>query len=65
MKDKESKLFDSNGKIYFGWWATLAGFILVVFGYSCIVSITGVFFLPVTEALGFSIGQFSLYITIQ
>lgn len=65
MKNKESKLFDSNGKVYFGWWITLAGFILVVFGYSCIVSITGVFFLPVTEDLGFSIGQFSLYVTIQ
>ncbi|MCQ4635189.1 MFS transporter [Anaerovorax odorimutans] len=62
---KESKIFDSNGKVYFGWWATIAGFILIVFGYSCIVSITGVFFLPVTTDLGFSIGQFSIYVTIQ
>ncbi len=62
---KESKIFDANGKVYFGWWTTLAGFILIVFGYSCIVSITGVFFLPVTEDLGFTIGQYSIYVTIQ
>ena len=62
---KESKIFDTGGKVYFGWWATLAGFILIVFGYSCIISITGVFFLPVTSDLGFSIGQFSVYVTIQ
>ena len=62
---KESKIFDTSGKVYFGWWATLAGFILIVFGYSCIISITGVFFLPVTSDLGFSIGQFSVYVTIQ
>lgn len=64
MNKKESRWFDENGKIYFGWWVTLAGFIMTVFGYSCIVSITGVYFLPVTEELGFSIGEFSGYVTV-
>lgn len=58
-------LKDENGKIYFGWYVVIMGFILMLFGYDCIVSIAGVFVLPVTEELGFSIGDFVVWMTVQ
>ena len=54
---------DENGKFYYGWWIVLLSAILCIFGYSGIVSVTGVFLLPVTADMGFSIGEFSLYIS--
>lgn len=61
---KQSILKDENGKFYYGWWIVLLASILCIFGYSAIVSVTGVFLLPVTTELGFPIGAFSLYISI-
>lgn len=58
-------LKDENGKIYYGWWIVLVGFIAFIFGYTSIVSVTGVFVLPVTEELGFQIGDFTVWMTIQ
>jgi MFS family permease len=62
---KKFQLRDSNGKIYFGWWVTILGFILTTFGYACIISATGVFLLPVTADLGFEIAPFTTYIMIM
>ncbi|MDO4869975.1 MAG: MFS transporter [Bacillota bacterium] len=56
---------DENGKFYFGWYVVIMGFILMIFGYACIVSVSGVFTLPVTEDLGLQIGDFVVWMTIQ
>ena len=61
---KKVSLKDENGKIYFGWFVTVAAAIIMLFGYACVVSLTGVFLLPVTQDLGLPIGQFSVYLTI-
>ena len=58
-------LKDSSGKIYFGWYIALMGIILMTCAYSCVVSIVGVFMLPVTETLGLQIGDFSVWLTIM
>ena len=42
-------LKDEHGKFYFGWYVVIMGFSLMIFGYACIVSVSGVFTLPVTE----------------
>lgn len=60
-----SVLKDENGKFYYGWWIVLLGGILCIFGYAAIVSVSGVFLLPVTSELGFSIGNFSIYLSIM
>lgn len=62
---KTISLKDENGKIYYGWWIVIAAAIITGFVYSGIVSVTGVFVLPVTEGLGISIGGFSLYTTVM
>ena len=64
MKNK-IELKDKNGRFYFGWYVVIMGFILMIFGYSCIVSVSGVFTLPVTEELGLQIGDFVVWMTIQ
>lgn len=64
MKSKIG-LKDENGKFYFGWYVVIMGFILMIFGYACIVSVSGVFTLPVTEDLGLQIGDFVIWMTIQ
>lgn len=64
MKNK-IELKDENGRFYFGWYVVIMGFILMIFGYSCIVSVSGVFTLPVTEELGLQIGDFVVWMTIQ
>lgn len=51
-------------KTYYGWTIVALGFILTTCQYACIISVTGVFLLPVTNDLGFSIGEFSQYIMI-
>ena len=43
MKNK-IELKDENGRFYFGWYVVIMGFILMIFGYSCIVSVSGVFY---------------------
>lgn len=58
-------LKDENGKFYFGWYVVIMGFILMIFGYACIVSVSGVFTLPVTTDLGIQIGDFVVWMTIQ
>jgi MFS family permease len=62
---KQSILRDENGKFYYGWWIVVFAAVMCMFGYSCIVSVTGVFLLPVTTEMGFTIGGFSAYISIM
>lgn len=68
MKQKEHRNFTlrgENGKIYFGWYIVALGFLLMEFGYACIVSVSGVFTLPVTKDLGIEIGDFVMWMTIH
>lgn len=58
-------LKDEKGKIYMGWYITFMGIILMTFAYSCVVSVSGQFMIPVTEDLGIQIGDFSLWLTIM
>lgn len=62
---KNFSLKDENGKIYYGWWVVLAAAIICGLVYSGIVSVTGVFLIPVTMDLGVQIGNYSLYLTIM
>ncbi|MDY3038017.1 MAG: MFS transporter, partial [Eubacteriales bacterium] len=62
---KNFSLKDENGKIYYGWWIVLAAALICGLVYSGIVSVTGVFILPVTTELGLPIGSYSFYITIM
>lgn len=56
---------DENGKFYYGWWIVIAAAIVTGLVYSAIVSVTGVFMLPVTEDLGLSVAAYSLYLTVM
>ncbi|MCQ4636203.1 MFS transporter [Anaerovorax odorimutans] len=56
---------DENGKFYFGWWIVLAAAIFCGLVYSGIVSVTGVFLMPVTQSLGLPVAGYSFYITIM
>jgi MFS family permease len=56
---------DENGKFYYGWWIVIAATIITGFVYSGIVSVTGVFMLPVTQDLGLSVAAYSLYLTVM
>ncbi len=62
---KNIGLKGTNGKFYFGWYVVIMGFILMIFGYACIVSVSGIFTLPVTTELDFQIGDFVVWMTIQ
>lgn len=62
---KESIIKDENGKFYYGWWIVIFSGIMCIFGYAAIVSVSGVFLLPVTQSLGLSIGGFSFYLSIM
>lgn len=66
MTAKEGKigLRDERGKVYQGWKVLIVGIICVIFGYSCIITMSSLYVLPVTQELGFSVGDFSVYITI-
>ena len=46
---------DENGRFYYGWWIVIAAAIVTGLVYSAIVTVTGVFMLPVTEELGLSV----------
>ena len=56
---------DENGKFYYGWWIVITGAIITGLVYSGIVSVTGVFMLPVTQDLGLSVAAYSFYLTIM
>lgn len=62
---KSFTLKDENGKFYYGWIIVLVAGLLNGLVYSGIVSVTGIFLLPVTGELGLSVAGFSLYITIM
>lgn len=53
-----------NGRFFFGWWVVVLGLLLMMFAYVGFVSLTSVFVLPVTEALGFQRGDFMTYLMI-
>lgn len=56
---------DENGKFYYGWWIVIAAAIITGLVYSGIVSVTGVFMLPVTQDLGLPVAGYSLYLTVM
>ena len=56
---------DENGRFYYGWWIVIAAAVITGLVYSAIVSVTGVFMLPVTEDLGLSVAAYSLYLTVM
>lgn len=56
---------DENGRFYYGWWIVIAAAIITGLVYSAVVSVTGVFMLPVTEDLGLSVAAYSLYLTVM
>lgn len=60
-----SNIKDENGKFYYGWKVVIMGFVLMIFGYACIVSVSGVFTLPVTTDLGLQIGDWVVWMTIS
>lgn len=62
---KTIALRDENGKIYYGWIITLLAAIFCGLVYSGIVSVTGVFLLPVTEDLSLPVAGYSFYLTIM
>lgn len=53
-----------NGRFYYGWILAALSFILMILVYVGAVSITSIFVVPVTEALGVDRGEFLLYQTI-
>lgn len=55
----------SSTKRYPGWIIIVLGIICMNFGYSCLVSVTGVFLNPVSQSLGVLIGDLAIYITIM
>ncbi|MDO4544993.1 MAG: MFS transporter [Bacillota bacterium] len=62
---KTLTLRDENGKFYYGWWIVIVAAIFCGLVYSGIVSVTGIFLLPVTESLQLPIAGYSFYITIM
>ena len=62
---KSFSLKGDNGKLYYGWVIVLVAAIITGFVYSAIVSVTGIFMLPVTGELGLSVAKYSLYLTIM
>lgn len=62
---KNFSLKDENGKIYYGWWIVLTAAIICGLVYSGIVSVTGVFTLPVTTSLKLPLGGYSFYLTVM
>lgn len=50
--------------LFFGWWIVFFGFMLMAISFSIIMSCHSLFVLPVTEALGFERGEFTLTFTL-
>ena len=61
---KETMWKGENGKFYYGWWVVLAVSILCIFSYCGVITLASTFMLPVTEELGFTVGQFSIQTAI-
>lgn len=61
---KESMWKGENGKFYYGWVVVIVTSILCMFSYCGIVSVAGLFTLAVSDALGVTIGQFTMHQTI-
>ena len=53
-----------DGRFFWGWLIVLLGLLMMTFAYVSFVSLTSVFVLPVTEALGFARGDFMTYLMI-
>ena len=53
-----------DGRFFFGWWIVFLGFCLMLLAYVGFASLTSVFVIPVTEALGVGRGEWMLYMTI-
>lgn len=53
-----------NGRFYYGWVMLIVGFLMMLLAYVGSISITSVFVIPVTEALGIDRAQFIMYQTI-
>ena len=58
-------LKDENGKIYYGWYIVAISLFFMALGYSCVVSIVGVFVMPITSELHIQIGDFVAWTTIM
>lgn len=58
-------LKDEHGKIYYGWYIVAISLFFMALGYSCVVSIVGVFVLPITSELHIQIGDFVAWTTIM
>lgn len=58
------KLRDENGKIYYGWYILVMSALIGTFIYNGIISVSGVFIIPVTTELGIPMGAFSFYVSI-
>lgn len=58
------KYLFQNGKFYYGWIIVMIGLFMMLLGYVSLVSVTSVFVIPVTEALGIDRATFVLYQTI-
>lgn len=61
MKEIQLK---QDGRFFFGWWVVFLGFCLMLLAYVGFVSLTSIFVIPVTEALGVGRGELMLYSTI-
>ncbi len=64
-KERTVTLRDKNGKIFYGWVIVFMCLLNTTFVYATGISCAGTFMLPVTESLGFGMGEFGLYITIM
>lgn len=65
MNNSSSKVgLFQNGRFYYGWILAALGFLLMLSVYVGAISITSIFVVPVTEALGVDRGEFLLYQTI-
>ncbi|HZJ84604.1 MAG TPA: MFS transporter [Syntrophomonadaceae bacterium] len=55
---------DNKPKVFYGWWIVAGCFLLTFTGIGISINSIGVFLKPVTDALNFDRGAFSLYFTI-
>lgn len=58
------RLRDERGRVYYGWYVLIMCALVGTFIYNGIISVSGVFILPVTTELGIPMGAFSFYISI-
>jgi MFS family permease len=53
-----------TGRLFYGWWIVVGAFFLNMAGIGIIMNCYGVFIKPVSDALGFTRGSFTLYFSI-